>query len=147
MAKLRNCANGLARFWPAISGADPCTGSYIALGRPVSGSGAPNEAEGSIPRDPVSIAAQSDSKSPNRLSVTMTSNCFGFRTSCIAQLSAYIWPRLTSPPSCSCRLFITSRHSTPDIITFDFSTDVTRPSRLRAKSNATRPIRSISRVE
>jgi hypothetical protein len=43
-----------------------------------------------MPSEPVSIAAQSDSKSPNRLLVTITSNCFGLRTSCIAQLSAYM---------------------------------------------------------
>ena len=44
-----------------------------------------------MPSEPVSIAAQSDSRSPNRLSVTMTSNCLGWRTSCMAQLSAYMW--------------------------------------------------------
>ena len=43
----------------------------------VFGSGAPSEAEGSMPSEPVSMAATSDSMSPNRLSVTMTSNCFG----------------------------------------------------------------------
>lgn len=60
--------------------ADPCTGSYIPV--PV-----PRLAEGNIPIDPVSIAASSDRISPNMFSVTITSNCFGFRTSCIAQLS------------------------------------------------------------
>ena len=30
-----------------------------------------------MPSEPVSMAATSDSMSPNRLSVTMTSNCFG----------------------------------------------------------------------
>ena len=49
-----------------------------------------SEAEGSMPREPVSIAAQSDRMSPKRLLVTITSNCLGLRTSCIAQLSAYI---------------------------------------------------------
>jgi hypothetical protein len=38
---------------------------------------APSEADGSMPSEPVSIAAISESMSPNRLSVTMTSNCFG----------------------------------------------------------------------
>ena len=57
-------------------------------------SGAPSEAEGSMPSEPVSIAAQSDRRSPNRLSVTMTSNCLGLRTSCMAQLSAYMWLRV-----------------------------------------------------
>src|SRR5205814_1116651 len=61
-----------------------------ALDRAAVASAAPSEAEGSMPSEPVSIAAQSDNKSPNRLLVTMTSNCFGLRTSCIAQLSAYM---------------------------------------------------------
>ena len=38
---------------------------------------APSDADGSMPSEPVSIAAQSDSMSPKRLSVTMTSNCLG----------------------------------------------------------------------
>ena len=44
-----------------------------------------------MPSEPVSMAAQSDRMSPKRLSVTMTSNCLGLRTSCMAQLSAYMW--------------------------------------------------------
>ncbi len=64
---------------PAMSSAEPCTGSYSDLRRPVS-STSPSDAEGSMPSEPVSIAAVSDSMSPNRLSVTMTSNCFGART-------------------------------------------------------------------
>ena len=88
-------ASGLALSSPAMSGAVPCTGSYMAFLRPLS-SGAPNEADGSMPSDPVSMAAQSDNTSPNRLSVTMTSNCFGSRTNCMAQLSAYIWLSSTS---------------------------------------------------
>ena len=49
-----------------------------------------------MPSEPVSMAAQSESMSPNRLSVTMTSNCLGRRTSCMAQLSAYMWSSSTS---------------------------------------------------
>ena len=71
------------------------TGSYSALGRPFS-LGAPRLAEGSIPRLPVSIAAASDSRSPNRLSVTITSNCLGARTNCMAALSTYMWLSSTS---------------------------------------------------
>ncbi len=48
----------------------------------------PSDAEGSMPSEPVSMAAMSESTSPKRLSVTMTSNCFGARTSCIAPASA-----------------------------------------------------------
>ena len=60
-----------------MSGAEPCTGSYSALRLPVLASGAPSEAEGSMPMEPVSMAASSESMSPNRLSQTMTSNCLG----------------------------------------------------------------------
>ena len=55
-----------------------------------------NDAEGSIPSEPVSIAARSDKRSPNRLSVTMTSNCLGQRVNCIAPASAYMWLSSTS---------------------------------------------------
>src|SRR5579872_2599176 len=70
-------AIGLAMPLPAMSGAEPCTGSYMALRRLVFGSISPSEADCSMPSEPVSIAATSDSMSPNRLSVTMTSNCIG----------------------------------------------------------------------
>ena len=45
---------------------------------------------------PVSIDAWSDRMSPNRLSVTVTSNCLGARTSCMAALSTYMWLSSTS---------------------------------------------------
>src|SRR6188474_2040321 len=57
MARLSRVASGLAASLPAMSGAEPCTGSYSALRRP-SASGAPSEADGSMPSEPVSIAAQ-----------------------------------------------------------------------------------------
>ena len=82
-------AMGFAFPVPAISGAEPCTGSYIDLILPFL-SFAPKDADGSNPSDPVNIAASSDNMSPNKLSVTITSNCFGFLKSCIAQLSASI---------------------------------------------------------
>ena len=81
-------AIGLATPLPAMSGAEPCTGSYIALRFLVFGSISPSEADGSMPSEPVSIAAMSDSMSPNRLSVTITSNCLGQRTSCMPPASA-----------------------------------------------------------
>ena len=87
MEKLRILAIGLAFPLPAISGAEPCTGSYIDLILPFL-SFAPKDAEGNKPNDPVNIAASSDNISPNKLSVTITSNCFGFLNNCIAQLSA-----------------------------------------------------------
>ena len=48
---------------------------------------APSDADGSMPIEPVSIAAASDRMSPNMLPVTITSNCFGARISCIAAAS------------------------------------------------------------
>ena len=68
---------GFAIPLPVISGAEPCTGSYIDLIFP-SLSLAPNDADGNKPKEPVNIAASSDRISPNKLSVTITSNCFGF---------------------------------------------------------------------
>ena len=44
-------------------------------------------ADGSIPMDPVIWLASSESMSPKMLEVTMTSNCLGARTSCMAALS------------------------------------------------------------
>jgi hypothetical protein len=87
--KLRMQAMGLANPLPEISGADPCTGSYIAFNFPLAFL-FPKLADGNIPKLPVSIAAQSDNMSPNKLSVTITSNCFGHLTNCIAPASAYI---------------------------------------------------------
>ena len=68
-----NMASGLALPVPAMSGAEPCTGSN----RP--GPPAPSEALGSIPIEPVSMAASSLRMSPNMFSVRITSNCAGLR--------------------------------------------------------------------
>src|SRR5688572_11711801 len=78
--------SGFALFFPAISGADPCTGSYNPTHAPL-GFFAPIEAEGSIPIEPASTAPSSLRISPNMFSVRITSNRLGFSTSCIAQLS------------------------------------------------------------
>ena len=138
-------AIGFAAPVPAISGAEPCTGSYIAQALPFA-SFAPSEAEGSMPSEPVSMDAISDSTSPKRLSVTMTSNCFGLRTSCMAQLSASMFSSVTSENFSLCSFATSSYQSTPDFMTLRFSTDMTRLSRLRARSNATSAIRRISPV-
>ena len=75
---------------PAMSGAEPWTGSN----RP--GPSAPRLAEGSIPSEPVSIAASSLRMSPNRFSVRITSKSRGPETSCIAALSTSMWSSSTS---------------------------------------------------
>src|SRR4051812_19034773 len=90
MAADRMVASGLAMPLPAISGADPCDGSYKPLLL------ASSEADDSMPIEPVSMAAASDRMSPNMLPVTMTSNFFGARTSCMAALSTYMWSSATS---------------------------------------------------
>src|SRR5688572_3911859 len=60
--------SGLALFWPAISGADPCTGSYSPTHTP-DGFSAPIDADGSMPIDPASTAPSSLRMSPNIFSV------------------------------------------------------------------------------
>ena len=73
-----------------MSGALPWLGSNSPFDSAFS------EADGSMPIEPVSIAASSDRMSPNMLPVTTTSNFFGARTSCIAALSTYMWSSATS---------------------------------------------------
>ncbi len=77
-------------FLPAMSGALPCTGSYSPL-LPVL-----RDAEGSMPIDPVNMAAASDRMSPKTLPVTITSNCLGARMSIIAAASTNAWVSSTS---------------------------------------------------
>ncbi len=72
-APLRIAAVGSATSWPAMSGADPCTGSNID-GAVRSGLTLPEAAR---PMPPVIAAARSVTMSPNRLSVTITSNRCG----------------------------------------------------------------------
>ena len=90
IAALSTCASGFALSCPAMSGADPCTGSYSP------GPSVPTAAEGSMPMDPVSMDAASDRMSPKMLPVTMVSNCVGARMICIAALSTYMCDSSTS---------------------------------------------------
>ncbi len=96
-----------------------------------------------MPMEPVSMAASSERMSPNMLVVTMTSNCFGARTSCIAALSTYMWLSSTSGNSLPTSV-MTSRHSSVHSSTLALSTEHTRLLRFMAISNATRPMRRIS---
>ena len=86
-------AIGFALSLPAMSGADPWLGSY----RPNLPS--PRLAEGSIPKEPVTILASSESISPNIFSVRITSNCAGLVISCMAQLSTSMLVSFTSGKS------------------------------------------------
>ena len=96
-----------------------------------------------MPIDPASIDASSDRMSPNMLPVTMTSNCFGLRTSCIAALSTYMCDNSTSG-YCAASAPIVSRHRMLVSSTLALSTEQRRLLRLRAISNPTRAMRSIS---
>ena len=133
----RIVASGFATPLPAMSGAEPCDGSYRPLLL------ASSEADGSMPIEPVSIAAASDRMSPNMLPVTITSNFFGARTSCIAALSTYMCSSSTSWYSL-CTSVTMSRQNWNVSSTLALSTLVTRRSRLRAAWNATWAMRRIS---
>jgi hypothetical protein len=130
-------ASGFAVPLPAMSGAEPCTGSNSPGPEP-----SPSEALGSIPSEPVSMAASSLRMSPNMFSVRITSKSAGRETSCIAALSTSMCSRgvSCSPATRSTTL----RHSRDVSRTFALSTLVTF---LRANSNATRAIRSTSPSE
>ncbi len=140
MAQERIVPRGLALSVPAMSGALPCMGSYIALLRT-----GPREADGNMPIDPVSMDASSESISPKVFSVTITSNCFGFLINCMEQLSTYICESSTSGYSepTSVTTFL---HSSVDSRTFALSTLTTFFRRSLATSKATTAILSISVV-
>ena len=133
----RIAAAGFAKPSPAISGAEPWTGSYNPK---------PSErilADGSTPSDPVITDASSLRMSPNIFSVTTTSNAAGFVINFIAVESTNI-----CSTSISGYAFFfsstTSRHSLLVSSTFALSTEATFPLRKRAISNALTTIRSIS---
>mmetsp|Transcript_59109 Transcript_59109/g.128317 ORF Transcript_59109/g.128317 Transcript_59109/m.128317 type:complete len:233 (+) Transcript_59109:80-778(+) len=89
IATQRICAAGLATPLPAMSGAEPPDGSYMLILEP-------SEAEGIRPSEPGRTDAASESTSPKRFSVTITSKADGFWISCIAALSTYMYSTSTS---------------------------------------------------
>src|SRR5512144_3323700 len=118
-------AMGLAMPWPAMSGALPPEGSYMPK------LPSAKDAEGSMPSEPVSMAASSERMSPNMFSHRMTSNCFGHLTSCMAALSTYMWDSSTSGYSLAMPM-TTSRQSTEEERTLALSMEQTFLPRLRA---------------
>ena len=87
----RIAARGLAMPLPAMSGAEPCTGSNM-LGKARSGL---MLALAARPMLPVTIALRSVRMSPNRLLATTTSKASGLRTKSIAAAS------ISSEPDCT----------------------------------------------
>ena len=83
---------GLATFWPAMSGAEPWTGSNIE-GNFRSGL---RLAEGAMPIVPVQAGPRSERMSPNRFEHTTTSNQSGCWTKCAVRMSMWYWSVLMS---------------------------------------------------
>ena len=130
-----NIASGFAVPVPAMSGAEPCTGSY----RP--GPPSPTEALGSMPSEPVSMAASSLRMSPNMFSVRITSNSVGFATSCMAALSTSMCSSGSDSCSAKCSTVFRQRREVSRM--FALSTLVTLR---RAILKPTMAMRSISEV-
>src|SRR3954466_10334791 len=80
-------ARGLAIFLPAMSGAEPCTGSKMD-GAVRSGLILP---ESAIPIVPAVAGPRSERMSPKRFEATMTSNRSGFSTSWMVRPSTWYW--------------------------------------------------------
>ena len=89
-ASERSIAVGFAAPVPAMSGAEPWTGSKIP------GFESPRLADAARPSPPVTAAATSERMSPKVFSITSTSNEPGSVTICIATLSTSPWRSSTS---------------------------------------------------
>src|SRR5437763_150153 len=85
-------ASGLAIFLPAMSGAEPCTGSKME-GAVRSGLMLP---EAAMPIVPAVAGPRSERMSPKRLEATITSKRSGFSTIWIVRPSTWYWSVRTS---------------------------------------------------
>ena len=92
MAPDQIMAIGLAMPWPAMSGAEPCTGSN-SEGKVRSGL---RLAEGAMPMVPVHAGPRSDRMSPNRLEATTTSKRSGLSTKRAVRMSMWYLSQRTS---------------------------------------------------
>ena len=123
---------GFAIPWPAMSGADPCTGSNID-GNSRSGFRLP---DGAMPIEPATAAARSLRMSPNRLEATITSKRPGLSTTIAASASI----STCSESSCGCWAVACAKRSSQNgivwMIPFDFVAEQMRPDRLAASSHA-----------
>jgi hypothetical protein len=125
---------------PAMSGADPCTGSN-SDGNARSGL---MLADGAMPIVPHTAGPRSDNMSPKRLDATTTSNTCGRPTKCAHRISMWYW---STPTSGYCAAIALNRSSQYGIVIempFDFVADVTRLRGLwRARSKANFMMRSV----
>ncbi len=118
---------GLAMPWPAMSGAEPWTGSNID-GYSRSGFRLP---EGAMPIEPATAAARSLRMSPNRFEATITSNRPGSRTIIAARASI----STCSLSSCGWADVTWAKRSSQKgivwMIPLDFVAEQMRPERVR----------------
>ena len=118
--------------WPAMSGAEPCTGSNM-LGYSRSGFRLP---DGAMPIEPATAAARSLRMSPNRLEATITSKRPGLSTTMAASASI----STCSACSCGCWAVMCAKRSSQNgivwMIPFDFVALQMRPERVSASSHA-----------
>src|SRR6266508_1378371 len=92
MAPVQIWAMGLAMPLPAMSGAEPCTGSNMD-GYSFSGLMLP---PGAIPMEPAMAGPRSERMSPKRLLATTTSNQSGCWTKWAVRMSMWNWSVLTA---------------------------------------------------
>src|SRR5690606_11236958 len=125
---------GLATPLPAMSGADPCTGSNID-GYRRSGL---RFAEGAMPMLPATAAPRSVRMSPNRLDATTTSKSLGFSTNRPASASMWYWLVVTSGYSAANSRNSSSQNGMVWMIPLDLVAEASFPPRERASSYAYR---------
>ena len=125
-------AMGLAIPWPAMSGAEPCTGSNIEGWRRVGSM----FALGGMPRLPCSAPPRSVRMSPKRFEPTTTSRLSGAVMNRAARASTWYWRQVTSGYSpCSSRN-TSSQNTMLYCMAFDLVTLTSSlRGRLRASSN------------
>ena len=126
-----------------MSGAEPWIGSYSPNG-PCAVRRSPSEADGSIPRLPARTDASSERMSPNRFSVTSTSNDAGPSDEEHRARVDELVVRPRRPGSSASTSSTTCRQRRDVARTLALSTLVRRPRRPRASSKPSRTTRRIS---
>ena len=122
---------GLAIFLPAMSGAEPCTGSKIE-GAVRSGLILP---EAAMPMVPAVAGPRSERMSPKRFDATITSKRSGLSTIWIVRPSTWYWSALTSGYFFFISAKRSSQYGMVMVMPFDLVHEVRCFLRLRASSN------------